>query len=213
MFVVIIICLSILLICSILLFSLCPLIKKKNLKKNFFKIYGKKIYKLAYKDDYYLLNNVKLKANDDTYLYIDHILFGNKYFYIIKDYYFNGGLSIKDIDPSWVFYYGNFKKPKQKYIDNLMNENKKRIDRFCQLTGLESSLFISIVLINDDCTIVDYVNNNDNNFVSSSKQLKQLIKNIENRNVAPLNPVNLNYAVRDINKLNVNKKHEKGYKK
>ncbi|HBF68566.1 MAG TPA: hypothetical protein DDW20_04515 [Firmicutes bacterium] len=201
-----IICLSVLLIISILLFSFCPLIKKAIYKKRFLFIYGKKVYKLAYKKDYYLINNIKIKADDDQFLHIDHLLFGDKYVYLIKDYYFDGGLSLNNKDASWIFYYGNSKKPKQKYVKNPMNDNDKRINKFCQLTGLDKSLFISIILINNDCVIVSQNNDSDNNFVTKIKDLENLVSNIENRDVALLNEINLKYAVKDINKLNLNRK-------
>lgn len=204
-----IICLSVLLIISILLFSFCPLIKKAILKKRFLNIYGKKVYDLAYKKDYYLINNIKIKADDDKFLHIDHLLFGNKYLYVIKDYYFDGGISLNNKDASWILYYGNSKKPKQKYIKNPMIENETRINKFCQLTGLDKSLFISIILINNDCVIVSKNSDSEDNFITSVKDLKNLVCNIENRNVSPLNETNLKYAVKDINRLNLNQKKQK----
>lgn len=209
MFWFLLILLGILFVFSIFFFSLYPVIKKKNYKKNYVKIYGKKVYQIANKEDYYLLNNVKIKTRDDKCLNIDHILFGNKYFYLIKDYYLEGGLSYKNIDKSWIQYYGSNKKPKQRYIDNLMTINENVIEKFSQITGLDKNLFISIILINNDCEIVSSFNDSDSSYLIQKKNSHHLITNIEKRDVSILNPRNLQFAVRDINKLNLNKKKNK----
>ena len=195
---------AILLVISIVFFVSFPIIKRRSLKKNFVRTYGRGVFKIANMYDYYLINKLALKSNDDSRLNIDHLLLANKYIFVIKDYYFDGSLKGKEVDNSWVYYFGSKKNPKQEYINNPISENIARTRKLSMITGLDDSLLISIVLVNDDCDLSLELNESNTHFVSKRSGLKKLIEEIEARNVAPLNNEQLSYAVRDIASLNVN---------
>jgi|SRR5574344_643871 hypothetical protein len=193
-----------LLVISILFFLFIPIIRKRNIKRKFISIYGKQIYKFAFHYDFYLINRLILQANDDSKISIDHLLLANKYIFVINDCYLPGAISAKEKDQSWIYYYGDPKNPKRRYIDNPLLKNIERLSKLSQITCLDAGLLISIVLINDDCLINEYENTDDNNYLVKRKDLPRLIKNIEDRDVSPLDEEQLRYAVHDLARLNLN---------
>lgn len=197
--------LAILTFLSIIFFIVFPFAKKSFLKKNFVRTYGKEAYKIANFYDLYLINRLILKSNDDSRIHIDHLLFGNKYIFVIKDFYFDGQLKGKEIDQSWVYYFGKEKDPKKEYVKNPLLENKERVTKLSMLTGLNESFLISVILVNDGCDLSLELNESDNQFVVKKSELKKLIEKVEARNVAPLNDEQLSYAAKDIAALNINK--------
>lgn len=197
--------LTIIFVLSFLFFIFYPLIKRSVLKRNFVRSYGRSVYQIANYYDYYLINTLLLKANDDSTIDIDHLLLANKFIFVIKDYYFNGSLHGKDTDNSWVYYYGRVNRPNKRFIKNPLKENSERLRKLSLVTGLEQSLLIPVVLINDDCDLSYESKNDSDNFVIKRKDFKNLVSSIENRDVAPLKEDQLSYAVKDIAELNLRK--------
>ena len=79
-----------------------------------------------------------------------------------------------------------------------------------EITNLDSSLLISILLVNNNCQInEDFVLSKDNSFLIPIGKLNKLIHNLEKRNVGNINQVELKNAVNDIAHLNLNRKHGK----
>lgn len=181
-------------------------LKRKLLTKNYVKIYGRSIYHLAEDLDYYLINNLALSSNDRSKIVIDHVLFGEKYIYVIKDRYYNGGISAKEKDNSWIYYTGKKKNLTKQYIDNPLKINMLRLKKLAQITGIDKSMFISIVLINDDCSFTAFEGHAKDNFIVTRRGFKKLIKSLEQRDVNKINEDQLQYAVKDIAKLNLNRK-------
>ena len=114
-------------------------LRKRRMKKDFKYYYYRFIYKEALYQDLYLINNFMFKIDDTHVGKIDHILFANKYIYIINDYYFDGDIEGKDTDASLIFISRTGKK---KYMDNLLLYNKKLIGKLSLITGINSSLMI-----------------------------------------------------------------------
>lgn len=200
------ICLAVLLILSILFVILYPRIHKAHLINNYVAIYGKKIYKLALQQDYYLINRLLLKSEEGISIDIDHLLCGNKYIYVIKDYYFDGGLSANENDRAWIYYHKIGKQKIKEKIDNPLLLNEKRVNLLCKITGLDRSLIISVVLINNDCQFSKFEGKSKNNFLVTRSNFKKFIKSFENKNIADLRDSQLSIAVNDIAKLNQRKK-------
>lgn len=203
--IILFIALSVLLVLSVLFVIFFPKIRKKNLRNNYVSIYGKQIYKLALEQDYYLINKLLLKTHEGTSIDIDHFLCGNKYIYVIKDYYFDGGLSADENDRAWIYYHKVGKKNVKELIDNPLLLNQKRVNILSKITGLDSSLIISVVLINSDCQINKFVGKSKNNFLVTRSNFKKFIKSFENKNIAKINDSQLSIAVNDIAKLNERK--------
>ena len=119
---------------------------------------------------------------------------------MIKDRYYRGVISGKIEDPNWTNYIG---KKKKKVPSNPMILNKIRTDRLSLLTGLNRKYFISIVLVNDDCLVTPFENQQEDNLLVPIGKLEKLIEAIEARkDVAPLKKEQLAIAVRDFAELN-----------
>ena len=193
------ICALIFILLLLLFLIIFPFAKRHYNFKNFQKIYYKEIRKIAEINDYYLINNLVIKNNNQLICRIDHVLFGDKYIYVIKDRYYRGATSGKKEDSTW-FFYSNQKK--QFEMDNPMAMNEKRLEKLSLVTNIDKSFFISILVINDNCVVKNANELNKNNsFIVSKKNLRKLIKNIEKRNVKNMDQKQLEFAVQDISRL------------
>ena len=193
------ICALIFILLLLLFLIIFPFAKRHYNFKNFQKIYYKEIRKIAEINDYYLINNLVIKNNNQLICRIDHVLFGDKYIYVIKDRYYRGAISGKKEDSTW-FLYSNQKK--QFEMDNPMAMNEKRLEKLSLVTNIDKSFFISILVINDNCVVKNANELNKNNsFIVSKKNLRKLIKNIEKRNVKNMDQKQLEFAVQDISRL------------
>ena len=201
------IALAILTTLSILFFLLFPLIKRNSLRKNFINSYGRVVYGLANEKDFYLINRLLLKSNDGNNIDIDHLLLTNKYIFVIKDFYFEGALLGKDLDNAWVYYYGDTKKPNKKIIKNPIFENDNRLNKLSMITGLDKSLLVPVILVNNDCDLSLLKIEDSNNHIMHLKELGTFIEKMESQNIAPLDDNQLRYAVQDIANLNLRKKN------
>ena len=201
--------LAVLLVAILLFIIIYPKAHRKNLRKNYISIYGKQIYKLALHEDYYLINRLLLKTSDGRSIDIDHFLCGNKFIYVIKDYYFEGGLSAKEFDRAWIYYKKEGKKQIKQKIDNPLLLNQERTNLLCKITDLDPSFIISIVLINNDCQFSKFEGESKNNFIVTRSNFKKFIKAFENKDVANIKDSQLSIAVNDIAKLNERKKASK----
>ena len=193
------ICALIFILLLLLFLIIFPFAKRHYNFKNFQKIYYKEIRKIAEINDYYLINNLVIKNNNQLICRIDHVLFGDKYIYVIKDRYYRGAISGKKEDSTW-FFYSNQKK--QFEMDNPMAMNEKRLEKLSLVTNIDKSFFNSILVINDNCVVKNANElNKHNSFIVSKKNLRKLIKNIEKRNVKNMDQKQLEFAVQDISRL------------
>ncbi|MBP5217148.1 MAG: NERD domain-containing protein [Bacilli bacterium] len=170
------------------------------------RMYYKTVNRVALDEDFYLINEWSRVIYDaeGQSIHVDHLLFGNKFIYVIKDRYYQGAISGKADDPNWE----NFLTSKRKRTpQNPLLLNKIRADHIATLSGLSRAYFISIVLVNDDCLVVPFENESKDNFLVSLSKLEKLIEAIEARkDVAPLKEEQLAIAVRDFAELNQSEK-------
>lgn len=195
----IIICASVFVILIILFLILFPIFKRRMDFKNFQNKYYKEIRKIADLKDYYLINNLTLRNNNQVLCKIDHVLFGDKYIYVIKDRYYRGAISGEREDNTWLFY---SLKGTREEMSNPMKVNLQRLEKLAAITQIDKSFFISIVIINNNCAVKNNVElNGDNSFIVPISKLFKLVKTIENRDVKKMNENQLRYAVEDISRL------------
>jgi hypothetical protein len=175
-------------------------------------IFHKTIMRIAEDQDYQLINPVLFKLDDSTFLKIDHLLFGDKFIYVIKDEYYNGALLGKLKDQNWLFHH--FDKQKGKYVKNPFMVNARRIEKLSLLTQLNENLFVSIIVVNDEA-MIDRVSRGETlSFMVSIKKLPRVIAAFEDRNVMKLDAEKTQLAVNSIYRLSEeNKKLFKGYRK
>lgn len=172
-------------------------------RRKYFQIhFYKQVYRVALDHDYFLINQYVFKVDSSKNATVDHILFGNKYIYTIISKYYQGDLIGKYADKSLVFI---SHKGKKCYTDNPYNESKYLTSKLSSSTGIDASLMIGIVLINDDCKVA--VQSESKQFyIIQRKRLPALIKAIESRPVEAINQVQLEKAVQSIAKQNKRKK-------
>ena len=171
-------------------------------RKHFQLHYYKRVYKVAIDNDYYLINQFVFKIDSSKVASVDHILFGNKYIYVIASKYYQGDLVGKYNDKSLIFI---SHKGKKCYTDNPYGQVKLLASKLSSSTGIDASLMIGIVLVNDDCKVA--VQSESKQFyIIQRKRFAALIKAIESRPVENINETQLAKAVQSIAKQNKRKK-------
>ena len=182
-------------------------VKKSLEKKKYKELVGKKLYKLALNKDYYLLNNLVIKIDDEVTLHVDHLLCANKYIYVIVDRYIPIGISGRIEDNTWFNY---FKKDKKKAIKNLVLYNDERTIRLAKFLGWNESktpMLISVVCLNDSVILSDELEKFDHQYSFLTKKsniCKVIEKNEENAKVSPLDEDNIEKLVKIIHELSTN---------
>lgn len=195
----------------VLLFLLCfyPSLARAYKKRHFIERCGRRLYRLALDRDLYLINQLRLAVNEDISVSLDHVLFGEKYIYMISDFYCDGGIIAKEDDHSWVYFprrKGKGPKNGKQYIDNPLLLNRDRIRKALRVTLTDPELIISIVIINDDCVFQAREMKSTRNRLVHLRELRRVITAYEKSDVASIDDETLRYAVSDIHKLNMNKK-------
>ncbi len=188
---------------ALVVFSLAwiiiPILRRRYVANHLVPHFGKRIYHIALYNDFYLINQINLKLDDDNEAHIDHLLFGEKYIYVIKDRYYDGALTGQARDVNWMFYqrFGR----RGKFIANPFLLNRVRVEKLALVTGLDPHFFISVIVTNDQC-LLDEIDTKDNaTFIVKLKKLEKLIKTIEEREIEPIDPNQLDRAVKDIHRL------------
>lgn len=186
---------------SLLLFFVIIPLKEWHIKNHFREYCHKLIYKVAFSEDYYLINDLKFKV-DNKSVNIDHILFGNKYFYVIIDTYLPGDLIGKENDKSLIL----IDRHNQKYYtENQFQTCKTLMDYLNVKTGINKDLLIGIALVNNDCQI-GVESNSKQLYILQRNKFKKLIKAIESRDVGKINQQEADAFVKSLNEMNRNKK-------
>ena len=152
----------------------------------------KKLMKYVEKKDYRLINNFCFNIDENTTGHFDHVVFGSKYIYLVTDQYWRMGVYGKPKDQSWIF----FKDEKKRmYIDNPLEKNELRKEKLSLVTGIDKSLFVVIVVVNNDCVVDEDVLLNEQNIITKEKNLIKRIESFENQNIASINDDQLQNVV------------------
>ncbi|MBR2507868.1 MAG: NERD domain-containing protein [Bacilli bacterium] len=188
-------------------------LKRKYDRKHYRFNYHKMLYNIATLDDYYLIYDFKFKTDSSHTATIDEILIGEKYFYIITCLYFEGELTGKETDSSLIYI------PKigaRKYTDNPLLETKKMINALSSITGIDKSMMLGVILVNNNCDInvipetrKDGSAIKDNEkiyYIVKQKNFPKFIKRIESRDIGTINEEQLARVVKGIDKLNRRKR-------
>jgi hypothetical protein len=168
------------------------------------------VRKTAVYYDYYLINKLEIQLVSNESLFIDHMLFGNKYIYVINDYLFKGVLTGNAQDSKWIL---KDKKGQEIMVDSPLLKNKKLVEKLSLRTSLDHAIFIAITLVSKDTKITDLEVNDSSNFVIDTRDFMKLILKIESRDIAPLNPEDLLKRVHEFDELNLRKKRGRKWRK
>lgn len=191
-----------LIIVGLVVFLIVFLEKKKEKGTQFKLAYYRKIYKIVIENDYYLINNFLFKIDESNVARIDHIVFGEKFIYLINDYNYPGDISGKEDDKSLILQ--DF-KGKKFYTDNPFISSKQILRSLCAITGIDQSMFIGINIVNKDChTFIQ--SESKQFFVVKINKLNSLIKTTESTLIGKMKEDELASVVKAIDKLNRRKK-------
>lgn len=197
-YIILTISLVVILILLVLLFFL---LRKKVLQRfALLRYFYPVIRKTAVYYDYYLINQLIVQLGNNDSLYIDHVLFGNKYIYVISDYLYKGTLTGKAVDAKWIL---KNKKGEEHMVDNPLLKNKNILQRLSLKTSIDHATFISITLVNPETKITDLNVNDSQNFIIDTRDFTKLVLKIEERDISPLNPEELNRRVLEFDMLNI----------
>lgn len=178
------IALIVLLVLAIVFFVTFPILKRNIVSKNYNIFCSKKVKAIATKNHYNFLTNLNLTFYNNEELGIDHILFGEKYIYILMNFFFDGDIKGTADNNSWILEKNHDQGCE--YIDNISNQISEKIGVFSAKIGANPELIIPIAIVNNDCLIKVNGINNNNTFVVHYFSLKKLIKKLELRDIAKL---------------------------
>lgn len=129
-------------------------------------------------NDFLTMSDIYFPIENGMIRYIDTLIFGNKYIYIVKIIKEIGDVDVVVDDLKWRIIYGKGKKQLTN-IDNPLIENRRRIDRILDVVpGIERKDMKSIAAFTSTCTF-NPVNNNDNEFVVHENEIVKAIIEIE----------------------------------
>lgn len=178
-----------------------PTVRRFLYKNYTIRMYYHRVNRVVLDRDFYLINNFANKTADEEEFHIDHIMIGEKYIYCIRDRYYTGTLRPEaEDDAKW----GYYQKKRFSMIGNPIYLNSVRVSRLSMLARMDQGLFISIVLVNDECVVTPYEAKSDWNFIVSLRNFPKLIAELERRKVNPLDPDLVAIVARDFAELNFN---------
>lgn len=199
------------LIARIIFYSLCGIVviagiitawvliyKRFYYPKKFKNVHYKIVKRIVHEYDYRLINNFVFPVEESKNALIDHIIFGDKYFYVILSHYYNGDISGNINDKSLIF---TNKKGKKYYTDNPYKYLNYILTRFSTSCGIDKRVLIGVVLTDDACNI-NVESEYESYFVCKKKNLSKLIKKIESRRIGKINDDQLQKAVLTLSKMN-----------
>lgn len=102
-----------------------------------------KLKRFAIDHDFPLLSNVVVQVRENKFIKIEHILFGNKYIYVITSKCYYGYLRANTSDEKWLLY----RKDKLIHLDNPLKNNEKRIRILANLLDDKMEDFVNVVFL------------------------------------------------------------------
>lgn len=194
-----------------LVFLVLMMIKNKIfIRWSLVRYFYPEVRKTAVLYDYYLINTFELSITDTDIIKVDHLLFGNKYIYLINDYYDEGVIQGKRQDKKWIM---KTKDGKEKVLNNPLDANRELIRKICLKTTLDSATFIGITLVNNKTNILELQVNSHDEFIIDLRDFRKLISKIESRPIQELNKAQLQERVLEFDHLNLRRKRKQQWKK
>lgn len=102
-----------------------------------------KLKKFAIDHDFPLLSNLVIQVRENKFIKIEHVLFGNKYIYVITSKCYYGYLCANTEDEKWLLY----RKDKLIHLDNPLKNNEKRIRILANLLDDKMEDFVNVVFL------------------------------------------------------------------
>lgn len=169
----------------------------KHFKNDHYKL----VRKIVDNYDFRLINKFYFLVEENMKAMVDHVIFADKFIYVVLSRYYDGDISGNINDKSLIF---TNKKGKKYYTDNPYRYLDYILSRFSTVCGLDKRMLIGVVLTNNSCKNT-VISESNQNFVVIKKNFKKLIKEVESRNVGIINDEQLQKAVLIMAKMNLRK--------
>lgn len=179
------IALAILLVLFIVAFVMFLLFLRNMTAETFKKYATKKVIRIARHNKLLTVPNLNILNYEREKICVDHVIFGNKYIYIITDFMLKGFVSGEVNDNSWVYYNKIIKK--DKYLDNLSLVSDKNIREFAEISGIKADFIVSICLVPNECDFTVKQLEYNKKMVVHYSSLNRKIKELENQNIGTFN--------------------------
>jgi len=176
-----------------------PRVKHRLSQENYKRFDYDVIARLVKNNDYYLINSFTFETGS-TPLVIDHLIGGDKYLYVVIDYFIPGTL---EVDPrlkyAMVYRKGNEKLEMLSPYEMV----RAAIERLSTLSGIPSEYIVGIALINDDAVVLGNAHPSADLYLSTPHQIGKIIRSYEKRDIKPFVSSQLWQAIQDLHAIKV----------
>lgn len=169
--------LVVLLVITLTFFIAFPIITTRMSNETYKSLCDEKIRRIAKRNNLLQITNLNISKFDSERIYVDQIVFGKKYIYLISDVKLKGFVVGDENDKSWIHY--NYFKKHAKYVANLNELAKENIDEFAGILGINKEPFISICLIPNNCDFKITGENKQSNRIVHFSSLNRKIRRFE----------------------------------
>ncbi len=175
-----------------------PPLRRYLYRKMPVRMFYRTVIKVVRDGDYYLLNNLQLRLDQKTYVRINHLIGGDKFIYVITDRYYEGAINAKPDDYRWMYYERSGGK---RFVSNPLLENKAAMERLSIISGIQTSFMVGIVLVNKDCFVNRFSEEEPKNLLVSENKLGKIIESFEQKEVKPFVKEELWQCIQDLHML------------
>ena len=134
-----------------------------------------KLKKFAIDHDFPLLSNVVIQVREDKFIKIEHVLFGNKYIYVISSKCYYGYLCANADDGKWLLY----RKDRLIHLDNPLKINEKRVRILANLLDENMDSFVNVVFLSRPVVVSKIVISKPGELILVEKDFAKRIEKYE----------------------------------
>ena len=121
------------------------------------------------------MSNVVIQVREDKFIKIEHILFGNKYIYVIASKCYYGYLCANTDDEKWLLY----RKDKLIHLENPLKNNEKRIRILANLLDDKMEDFVNVVFLSRPVVASKIVTSKTGELVLLEQDFAKIIEKYE----------------------------------
>ena len=136
-----------------------------------------KLKKFAIDHDFPLLSNIIIQVREDKFIKIEHILFGNKYIYVINSKCYYGYLCANADDGKWLLY----RKDRLIHLDNPLKINEKRVRILANLLDETMDNFVNVVFLSRPVVVSKMVLSKPGELILLEKNFAKKIEKYEKK--------------------------------
>ena len=159
-------------------------LKKLDLE-TFRRLCLKKVHRISRRRKALVVENLDIENYEGERLYVDHVIFGKKYIYLISVFLLKGIVSGEENNNSWI-YYDTYKK-KDGYITNLDRVADKNIRDFSGILQISPDPIVNICVVPNECDFNITNAKKENIVIAHYSSLGRKIRKFEKKELGSLN--------------------------